>query len=135
MSTMDDSPEMALLRRCFAAMSAGDLSVLEEALAEDARWRTVVEGTTNCAGRRTIVSLIGRSLDGRLRGSIAEMSQHGHRVLVGFRPERPADAADRPLDHGIAYMVVTFDDGRITELKGCVDRSAAVRYARTGTLA
>jgi hypothetical protein len=29
-------------------------------------------------------------------------------------------------------MVVTFEDGQITELKGCADRAAAVTYAQTG---
>jgi hypothetical protein len=29
-------------------------------------------------------------------------------------------------------MVVTFSDGKITELKGCTDRAAAVAYAQAG---
>jgi hypothetical protein len=58
--------------------------------------------------------------------------QSGPRVLVAFRPEQPADAANRPLDDGIAYMVVTISDGVITELKGCADRAVAMVYAQTG---
>jgi len=53
-------------------------------------------------------------------------------VIVAFRPEQPSDVANRPLDGGIAYMVVTISDGKITELKGCADRASAVSYAQTG---
>jgi hypothetical protein len=52
-------------------------------------------------------------------------------VIVAFRPELPAQL-DRPLDEGIAYMVVTVRDTRIVEMKGCADRSAAVSYAQSG---
>jgi hypothetical protein len=52
-------------------------------------------------------------------------------VIVAFRPEQPA-RLDRPVDEEIAYMVVTIRDGRIVEMKGCADRSAAVSYAQRG---
>ena len=59
------------------------------------------------------------------------MTANGRRVLVAFRPkQRWRD--DRPLDRGIAYMVVTVREGRITEMKGCVTRSSALEYAQTG---
>lgn len=90
------------------------------------------EGATNCDGRATIVGIMRRNLGGRLRGSIEEASQVGSRVIVGFRPDRPADADGRPLEGGIAYMVVTVEGGRIAELKGCADRAAATRYAEMG---
>ena len=132
MTTMSDSPEIELLHRSFAALSSGDFAVLEDALAEDATWRTVDEGRTNCQGRNTIIEVMGRNLGGRLRGSIEETVQAGPRVLAAFRPERTSDADGRPLDHGIAYMVVTINDGKITELKGCADRAAALNYMQTG---
>lgn len=129
---MRDSPEVELLHRASEAMTNGDFAVLDEALAEDATWRSVYEGPTNCEGRSTIIDVMRRNLAGLLQGSIEETIQTGPRVLVGFRPKRPADAADRPLDDGIAYMVVTITDGKITELKGCADRTAAVTYAQSG---
>jgi ketosteroid isomerase-like protein len=132
MSRTQDTPEVELLHRCFAAMSGGDLSVLEDSLAEDAKWRTVVEGATNCQGRSTIVAIIKDNLGGTWRGQIEETVQAGPRVLVAFRPERSADAANRPLDGGTVYMVVTINDARVTELKGCADRSAAEEYLATG---
>jgi ketosteroid isomerase-like protein len=131
-NAMGNSPEIELLHRSFEAMREGDLAVLEDALAEHARWRTVDEGATNCEGRATIIELMSRNLGGRLRGSIEETLQAGRRVIVAFRPEQPSDAADRPLDDGIAYMVVTVSDGKVTELKGCADRPAALAYAQIG---
>jgi ketosteroid isomerase-like protein len=132
MRTVGDSPEIDLVQRCFQALIQGDYVVLEASLAEDARWRTVEGGATNCDGRATIVGIMRRNLGGRLRGSIEEASQVGSRVIVGFRPDRPADADGRPLEGGIAYMVVTVEGGRIAELKGCADRAAAVTYAEMG---
>lgn len=129
---MPDSPEIELVRRSFEALTQGDHAVLESSLAEEARWRAVEEGATNCEGRDTIIGMMRRNLGGRLRGTIEEASLIGSRVIVGFRPEQPADAAGRPLERGIAYMVVTTADGEITELKGCGDRQAAIAYAKTG---
>jgi ketosteroid isomerase-like protein len=132
MSSTDDTPEIELVRRSFEALIQGDCAVLESSLAEDARWRTVEEGAMNCEGRDTIVGIMRRNLGGRLRGTIEEATQVGSRVIVGFRPEHPADADGRPLEGGIAYMVVTVEGGKIAELKGCADRASAVAYAETG---
>ncbi|HEX4837145.1 MAG TPA: VOC family protein [Solirubrobacteraceae bacterium] len=129
---MSDSPEIALLHRAWEAMTGGDFAVLENTLAEDAVWRSVEEGPTNCEGASTIIEVMSRNLAGRLRGSIEEATQTGPRVLVAFRPEQPSHTRNRPLDDGIAYMVVTISDGKTTELKGCADRAAATTYAQTG---
>ena len=75
--------------------------------------------------------MLSRNLAGRLRGRVEETIQDGPRVIVAFRPEQPVQL-DRPVDEGIAYMVVTIRERHIVELKGCADRSAAVSYARSG---
>ena len=85
-----------------------------------------------CDGRKAIIDVMSRNLAGRLRGRVEETIQDGSRVIVAFRPEQPAQL-DRPVDEGIAYMVVTIRDGHIAELKGCADRSAAVSYAHEHT--
>jgi ketosteroid isomerase-like protein len=131
---MSKSPEVELLHRSFEAMSNGDFAVLDDLLAEHATWRSVDEGPTNCEGRSTIIEVMTRNLAGRLRGSIEETIQTGPRVLVAFRSRQPSDAANRPLDDGIAYMVVTISDSKIIELKGCADRDAALAYIQSGEL-
>jgi ketosteroid isomerase-like protein len=72
--------------------------------------------------------VIRRNLPGRLRGRIEETIQDGPRVVVAFRPEHPA-SVDRPLDQGVAYVVVSIAGGKIIEMKGCADRAAALAYS------
>jgi ketosteroid isomerase-like protein len=127
---MGESPEIELVRRAWDALIAGGPEVLGEVLAPDAQWYGVEDGQL-CDGREAIIDVMSRNLAGRLRGRIEETVQDGSRVIVAFRPEQPA-RLDRPMDEGIAYMVVTVREGHIVELKGCADRSAAVRYAQSG---
>lgn len=125
---MSDDLDIRTLYRAWAALAQGDVAILEQSLAPNARWLGVEDGQL-CEGREAIIDVIGRSVAGGLRGRIEETIQDGPGVIVAFRPERPA-GLDRPLDDGIAYLVVTIRDGQITELKGCAGRDAAVAYAR-----
>lgn len=127
--TAGDGPETALVRSCFEALSAGDFAELERVLAPDAVWLSVPQLEGRCDGRKMIVEVMRRNAGGRIRGSITELEQHGPRLIVGFRPDDGRQPADRPLDHGVAYVVVTVIDGLITEIKGCVDRADAVAKA------
>lgn len=79
-------------------MTGGDFAVLENSLAEDAMWRSVAEGPTNCEGRDTIIEVMSRNLQGRLRGSIEETVQTGSRVLVAFRSALVAGLGDLCFD-------------------------------------
>lgn len=128
MNAMEKTDEVELLYRAWEAMAQGDLTVLEQALARDAQWHGVEDGQL-CGNRDAILQIIKRNLPGRLQGRIEETIQDGPRVIVAFRPGQPA-RVDRPLDDGIAYMVVTIRGGEIVEMKGCADRVAAIAYAR-----
>jgi ketosteroid isomerase-like protein len=127
---MGESPEIELVRRVWEALIQGGPEVLAEVLAPNAQWYGV-EDWQLCDGREAIIDVMSRNLSGRLRGRIEETIQDGSRLIVAFRPEQPA-RLDRPLDEGIAYMVVTIRDGYIVEMKGCADRSAAVSFAQSG---
>ncbi|MGD1056207.1 MAG: nuclear transport factor 2 family protein [Solirubrobacteraceae bacterium] len=127
---MGESPEIELVRRVWDALAQDGPEVLGEVLAPEAQWYGVEEGQL-CDGREAIIDVMSRNLAGRLRGTVEETVQDGPRVLVAFRPEQPGQL-DRPVDDGIAYMVVTIRDGHIVEMKGCADRPAAVSYARSG---
>lgn len=129
--TLDtESPELQLLRRCFEGWGNGDYTCIEQALAKDARWIAAIEDAPGCAGRETIVEVMSRNTARGPHGTIEDMTQYGSRVLVAFRPDTPADMQDRPLDHGLAYMVVTVSGGEITELRGCADSAAALEFAQ-----
>src|SRR5579884_2414796 len=130
---MSESTDVELLHRAWEAMSgAGDLSVLEGALDPEAQWLGVEDGQI-CENRKMILTVMERNLHGGLVGRIEETVEVGGRIVVAFRPDQPRDDG-RPLDQGIAYVVVTMRDGRVIELKGCADRAAAMTYAQTGTV-
>ena len=76
-----------------------------------------------------------RGFAGRIEETVevGGRAEVGGRIVVAFRPDQPRDDG-RPLDQGIAYVVVTMRDGRVVELKGCTDRAVAMTYARTGTV-
>lgn len=126
---MGESPEIELVRRAWDALiEGGGAEVLGDVLAPDAQWYGVEDGQL-CDGRKAIIDVMRRNLAGRLRGRIEETIQDGSRVLVAFRPEQPAQV-DRPLDEGIAYMVVTIHDGQIVEMRGCADRAVALSHVQ-----
>jgi len=127
---MGESPEIELVRRAWDALIEGGPEGLGEVLAPDAQWYGVEDGQL-CDGRKAIIDVMSRNLAGRLRGTVEETIQDGPRVIVAFRSEQP-EQLDRPVDEGIAYMVVTIRYGQIVEMKGCADRSAALRYAQSG---
>lgn len=125
---MGEGPEIELVRRAWDALIQGGPEVLGEVLAPDAQWYGVEDGQL-CDGRKAIIDVMSRNLAGRMRGQIEETIQHGPRVIVAFRPEQLAQL-DRPVDEGIAYMVVTIRDGHIVEMKGCADRAIALSYVQ-----
>ena len=125
---MGESAKVELVRRAWDALIEGAPDALGEVLAPDAQWHGVEDGQL-CDGRKAIIDVMSRNLAGRLRGRIEEIIQDGSRVIVAFRPEQPAQL-DRPVDEGIAYMVVTIRDGQIVEMKACADRAIALSYAQ-----
>ena len=126
---MSESTDIDLLHRTWEAMSSGDLRVLERALDPDAQW--LRGGRADLRERKMILAVMKRNLTVGLAGRIEETIEVGGRIVVAFRPDHPRDDG-RPLDQGIAYVVVTIRDGRVIELKGCADRAAAMTYAQTG---
>lgn len=80
-----------------------------------------------------ILAIMKRNLPREFAGQIEETVEVGGRIVVAFRPDHPRDDG-RPLDQGIAYVVVTMRNGLVIELKGCADRAAAMTYAQTGTV-
>jgi len=118
-----------LVRRSWRALAEGDETVLERIFAPGARWRAVEDGPWNCEGLGQIASAMKRGGGRAVQGAIEEVSELGAgRVLVGFRPAR-AEPGVWPLDHGVRYVVLTFGEGLITEMKGCATRRAALAYA------
>ena len=121
---------MQLIRDLWDARSRGDLEPLRAALTPDAKWRAVKDGPWNCESAAAIIDVMTRQLADGLSGQIEDVSEIGDRVVVGFRPDRHSPGA-WPLDNGIRYLVVSLAGDRVTELKGCAGRAAALAYAES----
>lgn len=127
---MSATPDVMLLERIWEARLLGDLQPLRDALAPDAQWFNVSEGEWDCHDRDTILRVMQGNMDRGISGRMEDVEQFGNRIVVGFRPSgRPASSR---LDNGRVYVVVTVNDGAITELKACQSRASAVQYAQTG---
>ena len=84
---MSESADIELLHRAWEAMSVDrDLSVLEGALASDAKWRGVNDGPWICEDRKMILEVMERNLTRGLTGQIEETIEVGERIVVAFRP-------------------------------------------------
>ncbi len=119
-----------LVRDTWSALSGGDVAVMEQVLAPDARWRAVEDGPWNCESRSQIVEVLGQNLARGLSGRIEEVLEAGPgRAIVAFRPDGP-ELGGWPLEDGVRWLVLSFaGDGLITEMKGCATRRDAVAYA------
>jgi hypothetical protein len=90
MSTMSDSPDVELLHRAWEAMTGGDFAVLENLLAEDAKWQAGEDQNTADDG-------VLRALDSR-----AELEAHGDddarraRSTRAHERRRPCPTGARP---------------------------------------
>jgi ketosteroid isomerase-like protein len=121
-----DHPQF--IRDTWDALSAGDLAPLEAALAPDARWRAVEDGSWNCQNRVAILDTMTLQLAEGLSGRIEEVLDVADRVVVAFRPDHPRPDG-WPLEDGIRYVVLTLAEDKVTEMKGCADRRTALAYA------
>ena len=119
------------VREMWEAWSGGDFDTLSIALTADAQWRAVEDGPWNCRDRAQIIRVMRESRSERRApsGTIEEITGLGARTLVGFRPDTPPDPDGWPLDDGIRYMVLSFRDDLVSEMKGCASRQVALDYA------
>ena len=116
-----------LVRETYDALSRGDVDVLSAVLTPDARWRAVEDGPWNCENRETILTvMVEQGIGGA--GAVEDVFDVGERAVVAFRP-REHDPDAWPLDDGIRYVVLSFRDGLIAEIKGCANRAVALEYA------
>jgi ketosteroid isomerase-like protein len=120
--------DAALVHRTWEALSAGDESALEAAFAPEARWLPVDETEGGCESRKQILAVMRHNVDNGLSGRVEEVMDLGDRAIVAFRPGAGREPP-WPLDRGIRYLVLSERDGLIVEMKGCIDRSAALAYA------
>jgi hypothetical protein len=121
-----------LVLETWAALSREEYDVVEAVFTPGARWRAVEDGPWNCESRSQIISTLQENRAMGLDGDVEEVTEVANGAVVAFRPvgER---GGQWPLDRGVRYLVLTFDDDeRVSEMKGCRDRAAAFEYATRG---
>jgi ketosteroid isomerase-like protein len=119
-----------LVREAWDAVSRGDFDAVESMFAADAKWRAVEEGPWNCESRAQIVTVMRDNRARRiLEGDVEDVVDVGERAVVAFRPTSQGPGG-WPLDDGIRYVVLSFRDGLVTEMKGCASRRVALDYAK-----
>jgi hypothetical protein len=93
--------------------------------------RAVEVGPWSCGDRAQIIRVMceNRARSGQPSGEIEEITDLGERMLIGFRPDTPPDPDGWPLDDGVRYVILTFRDGIVSEMKGCATREVALEYA------
>ena len=96
------------VRETWAALSRGDLETVEAAFAANGRWRAVEDGEWNCENRTQILNVMREN--------------RARRVLEGD--------VEEVLDVG-KHVVLSLDNGLVTEMKGCLNRQVALDYAAT----
>jgi ketosteroid isomerase-like protein len=123
------------VREMWEAWSSGDFDKVAAALTPDARWLAVEQGPWDCDDRAQMLRVMreNRARTGGPAGRIEEITDLGERTLVGFRPDAPPDPDGWPLDNGIRYVVLTFRDGLVSEMKGAISRQVALDYAAAAT--
>jgi Glyoxalase/Bleomycin resistance protein/Dioxygenase superfamily len=87
--------------RVRAALTAGDPSVLEPHMADDARW-------ASCVGRSQVIEYMSGAADG-LEIHLEELDTYPDRIVLALRPSNQSE---------LLHQVVFVRDGKIVELRG-----------------
>jgi ketosteroid isomerase-like protein len=118
---MAEHPDVALVRRGYAAFSTGDMATLSELLAEDAR--QYQPGSASISGeyrgRDAILAFYGRlasETNGTFRVVLEGVYTDGEGRVVASS-QTTAERGDRRLDTGAA-LVFTIKDGKAQDVRG-----------------
>jgi ketosteroid isomerase-like protein len=118
---MAEHPDVALVRRGYAAFSAGDMATLSELLAEDARQYQPGSGAISgeYRGRDAILAFYARlasETNGTFRVVLEGVYTDGEGRVVASS-QTTAQRGDRRLDTGAA-LVFTIKDGKAQDMQG-----------------
>ena len=118
---MAEHPDVALVRRGYAAFSTGDMATLSELLAEDARQYQPGSGAISgeYRGRDAILAFYARlasETNGTFRVVLEGVYTDGEGRVVASS-QTTAERGDRRLDTGAA-LVFTIKDGKAQDVQG-----------------
>lgn len=116
-----------------AALEAADLEAFRELLDPRVRWGAPGDPAPPCQTREQVLGWYRRGREAGTRAQVTEVVAAGDKVLVGmtvtFGPGTPQAGAS---DHQTAiprWQVLTVAAGRVVDIRGYDDRSAAAAQA------
>jgi ketosteroid isomerase-like protein len=126
-------PNVALIRRAYAAYESGDAAAMLALVDPDLEWTYLGPGAIDrrpqlCQGRGELPAALAQRAQRGLRAQLQEVIGHRDKVVVAVRtPGADAYCTHRSDDRN--YAVVTVRDGRIVALRDWRNRVDALARA------
>jgi len=126
-------PNVALIRRAYAAYESGDTAAMLNLIDPDLEWTYLDPSAADprlqvCHGRGELAAALAQQAERGLRAQLEEVIGHGDEVVVAVRTPG-ADAYSVRQSDDRDYAMFTVRDGRIVALRDCRDRADALRLA------
>ena len=126
-------PNVALIRRAYAAYESGDTAAMLDLIDPDLEWTYLDPSAIDpqpqvCHGRGELEAALAQQAQRGLRSRLEEVIGHGDKVVVAVRtPGSDAYRVRQSDDRD--YAMFTMRDGRIIALRDCRDRADALTLA------
>ncbi len=112
--------------RVRAALNDADLRAVQDLLDEDVQWGPPGDQDWGCHNRAEVLDWFQRALTSGVRADVSELVVKDGKLLIGLRVcGRRAPAADQDE----RWQVMTLRAGRIIDIRGFEERTAAAAFA------
>lgn len=127
----EESPTTGITERIKVAFESADLTAIGDLLDPDVRWGASDDPAPSGQNRRQVLAWYQRGRKAGVRARVTEIVAHGNKILVGLKVLGSPAAEERggEVDR---WQVLTVAGGRIVDIRGFDERSAAA--SRAGTL-
>jgi ketosteroid isomerase-like protein len=111
--------------RVRAALNAADLSVVQDLLDADVQWGPPGDQDSGCHNRVEVLEWFQRALQSGVRAQVSELVVKDGKLLIGLRIRGRAAGPDQDE----RWQVMTLRAGRIVDIRGFEERTAAAAFA------
>jgi SnoaL-like domain len=111
--------------RVRAALNAADLGAVQDLLDANVQWGPPGEHGWGCQNRAEVLDWFQRALTSGVRAEVSELVASDAKLLIGLRISGRGAAADQDQ----RWQVMTLRAGRIVDIRGFEERTAAAAFA------